>query len=223
MIKNLFFGVAILFSSIAMAQTHATMNVNVIGPDDKGKPGETISFIDPAKEKPYTMVTDENGKFSLQLPKGVNYKVQYYSAGKETDYTNIEIPDQPGEMNFNFELKYEAPTNYIMTGVQFKTGSHELLPTSSGALDKLVNEMKNKKTMKIEIGGHTDNVGDSKSNQQLSERRAKSVKDYLVTKGIDMVRLESKGYGETKPIASNETDQGRQQNRRTEVTIISKG
>ncbi|HNP49607.1 MAG TPA: OmpA family protein, partial [Bacteroidia bacterium] len=74
---------------------------------------------------------------------------------------------------------------------------------------------------RIEVGGHTDNVGGKQYNQQLSEKRAKSVFDYLIQKNIPATRLEFKGYGDSKPVADNSSEQGRSQNRRTEFTILS--
>lgn len=74
--------------------------------------------------------------------------------------------------------------------------------------------------LKVEIGGHTDNVGDDSSNQVLSDNRAKAVRDWLIENGIAADRLTHKGYGETEPIASNDTEEGRAQNRRTELKII---
>ena len=85
----------------------------------------------------------------------------------------------------------------------------------------LVEVMKLKKTLVIEIAGHTDNVGSLESNQTLSANRAKSVRNYLIGKGISSSRVTAKGYGETEPVANNMTDEGRQKNRRTEVRIIS--
>ena len=78
-----------------------------------------------------------------------------------------------------------------------------------------------KKAAHIQLEGHTDNVGDDKANQVLSQKRAESVRRYLIKKGIGPKRIQAVGYGESKPIASNDTDKGRQTNRRTVVTIIS--
>jgi outer membrane protein OmpA-like peptidoglycan-associated protein len=72
----------------------------------------------------------------------------------------------------------------------------------------------------IEIGGHTDNVGKDESNITLSQNRANAIKQYLVKKGINADRIIAKGYGESQPIATNDTDEGRQKNRRTEIKII---
>ena len=73
----------------------------------------------------------------------------------------------------------------------------------------------------VEIGGHTDNVGDAASNLQLSQQRAEAVRNFLVNQGVDQAMLTARGYGETKPIASNDTEQGRFRNRRIEFTVIS--
>jgi outer membrane protein OmpA-like peptidoglycan-associated protein len=80
--------------------------------------------------------------------------------------------------------------------------------------------MKENATLKIEISGHTDNVGKPTDNLILSQNRAKAVVTYLSSKGIDMIRLSSLGFGDTKPIADNKTETGRAQNRRTELKVI---
>jgi outer membrane protein OmpA-like peptidoglycan-associated protein len=87
-------------------------------------------------------------------------------------------------------------------------------------LQKLVSFLKANTTVKIEIGGHTDNTGDKKANLLLSQNRANSVKTFLTSKGIAASQLVSKGYGDTVPVASNDNDTGRSQNRRTEFVIL---
>ena len=82
--------------------------------------------------------------------------------------------------------------------------------------------LKRKEDERIELGGHTDNVGTPKNNLILSEARANTVRNYLIEKGIDPSRVTAKGYGLTKPIADNRTADGKAQNRRTEVTILEK-
>jgi outer membrane protein OmpA-like peptidoglycan-associated protein len=85
----------------------------------------------------------------------------------------------------------------------------------------LIAFLKNNPTAKIEISGHTDNTGDKKSNLLLSENRAKAVYDYLIAQSISSARLSYKGHGDAKPISSNNSQEGKAQNRRTEFTIIS--
>jgi outer membrane protein OmpA-like peptidoglycan-associated protein len=87
-------------------------------------------------------------------------------------------------------------------------------------LDKLLQLMQENPQVKVQVSGHTDNVGSPSDNLKLSNNRAKAVVDYLVSKGIDIKRLTWKGYGETKPVADNKTEEGRALNRRTEFTIV---
>ena len=101
-------------------------------------------------------------------------------------------------------------------GIQFKLNSHEILPRSFKTLDQAVKVLSDFPDLRIEIQGHTDNTGKPATNKALSDKRAKSVLDYLVGKGIDAERLRSKGYGESKPVADNKSAAGRKQNRRVE-------
>ncbi|MBL4586923.1 MAG: OmpA family protein [Flavobacteriales bacterium] len=107
-----------------------------------------------------------------------------------------------------------------MKNIFFNTASYDLLPASKVELNKLVEFLTNNSTIEIEIGGHTDNVGKPENNQRLSENRAKAVKEYLASQSISEKRLQYKGYGETEPVDSNETPQGRANNRRTEFKVL---
>ena len=107
-----------------------------------------------------------------------------------------------------------------MNNIFFEVGKAELKPISYVELNKAVTLMKNNKTMKIEVGGHTDNVGAEATNQSLSQRRAQSVVEYMVLAGVERERLIAKGYGESVPIADNSTKEGRAKNRRTEFVIV---
>jgi outer membrane protein OmpA-like peptidoglycan-associated protein len=104
--------------------------------------------------------------------------------------------------------------------IEFVTGSAEISERSKQVLDEIFQDAVTADGTKILIGGHTDNVGNSNSNMTLSEKRAQSVLSYLGTKGIPSARLESKGYGDTNPIADNGTSSGRAQNRRVEITLL---
>lgn len=106
-----------------------------------------------------------------------------------------------------------------LKNVQFDSGSANLKNTSFVDLNKLVNILNKNKNINIEVGGHTDSVGDLALNNRLSQQRAASVVTYLTGKGIDEKRLNSKGYGPAKPVAANNTIAGRQANRRVEVTV----
>ena len=109
-----------------------------------------------------------------------------------------------------------------LRNIFFETAKFSLLDDSKSELEKLIAFLNLNKSMTIEISGHTDNVGDKKANIALSLNRAKSVYDYLVSNGIGADRLKYKGYGDAQPIASNDTPEGRQLNRRTEFKVLTK-
>lgn len=108
----------------------------------------------------------------------------------------------------------------VLEDVQFESNSSELTPNSSESLDKVVAAMNEYPTLRIEVQAYTDSMGEAAYNQQLSEKRAASVRDYLVAGGIASDRMEVKGYGETNPIADNGTRAGRAKNRRVELKVL---
>lgn len=107
--------------------------------------------------------------------------------------------------------------------INFATGKDVILPDSFGVLDDVAQAMKDYPKIKVEIGGHTDNVGDDAKNQKLSKERADAVFEYLLSKGIVATRLITIGYGETRPVDTNRTDEGRANNRRVEFLIVGGG
>jgi len=102
----------------------------------------------------------------------------------------------------------------------FSVNSSTLLPGAYDELERVANVLNQYPQTTMRISGHTDGTGTAEYNQKLSERRAQSVKDALVGMGVDQARMNTIGYGKSKPIASNDTDSGRQQNRRVEIRII---
>jgi outer membrane protein OmpA-like peptidoglycan-associated protein len=109
-----------------------------------------------------------------------------------------------------------------LKNVFFETAKFDLKPESKVELDKLVSFLTFNKTLRIQLSGHTDNVGDKKNNQILSENRAKAVYEYLVSHSIEAKRLTFVGYGDTRPKVKNDTDENRAINRRTEFKVIGK-
>lgn len=107
-----------------------------------------------------------------------------------------------------------------LTGVTFKTGSDELNTSSNERLNKSAEKLKNNSDLRVIVAGHTDNVGDAQFNLDLSQKRAESVRRYLVNQGVDGSRLTARGYGDSQPAAPNDTAEGRAQNRRVELRII---
>lgn len=110
---------------------------------------------------------------------------------------------------------------YVMQdALLFDIGKSELRPEASAALDRLAQVLRKNTTLRFEIAGHTDHVGDDKNNQLLSEARAKTVYDALLARSVEPAQLAWSGYGETRPGASNDTEEGRQKNRRVECRVV---
>ncbi|MDB9710362.1 OmpA family protein, partial [Salibacteraceae bacterium] len=114
----------------------------------------------------------------------------------------------------------EAGRSVVLKNVFFDTDKFDLKPASKTELNKLADLLDANPDIKIEVSGHTDNQGNAAANQTLSENRSKAVYQYLIDHGISGGRLMYKGYGQTKPIATNETDEGRALNRRTEFIVL---
>lgn len=170
-----------------------------------------------------TEIADENGEILLCLPLNANYAFNvsadgylFYSQAFQLNMTNtIEAPEKI-EINLN-RIVPGAEMN--LYNIYFETDSFRILPVSEPELKKLALFLQNNPKLEVEIQGHTDNSGRTEHNLTLSELRAKSVVDYLITNKIDSVRLKYKGYGETQPVATNETAEGKTLNRRTTVKI----
>lgn len=166
-----------------------------------------------------------NGSFIISLPGKHNYALNVAKEGYLFHSENCELthgtPEKPFLVNVALN-KVEVGQSITLRNVFFESGRYELLNESLVELGKVVELLTNNPTLKIALAGHTDNVGKPADNQLLSERRAKAVYDYLVSQGISADRLAYKGFGETKPIADNNTEEGRAQNRRTVFTIVNK-
>jgi outer membrane protein OmpA-like peptidoglycan-associated protein len=106
--------------------------------------------------------------------------------------------------------------------IYFETDSFRILPESEPELVKLAGFLETNSSLRVEIQGHTDNTGDSEHNLKLSKNRARSVTDYLINYGIEKKRLDWAGFGEDKPVADNNTEEGKRMNRRTTIKIIEK-
>ena len=115
--------------------------------------------------------------------------------------------------------KIDPGTTLILRQVLFEQSSYQLLPSSYDELNKLVRTLEKHPALRIEISGHTDNVGDPRLNRLLSENRANVVVNYLANHGVDRDRLEARGYGSARPLAGNETEADRARNRRVEFTV----
>lgn len=171
----------------------------------------------------FSQWADNEGKISAVTRKNVSYGLMVSADGYIMYSANLE-PDTSSMRKLDIKMIPIANAQekvIVLQNIFFETGSAELLPTSDPELNKLLWTLRKNTTMSIEILGHTDSEGDDKSNQVLSEARAKAVYQYLVSRGIEPERLSYKGFGETQPIADNNTPGGRKQNRRTAFKVIS--
>lgn len=165
------------------------------------------------------------GEYKVVLPYGVNYGLHakakdYISVNENLDLTKVQAYQ---EVNYDLLLvPLEVGQTIKLNNVFFVRGRPQLLPDSSPELDRLYEILFENSKMEIALAGHTDNQGDAKLNQQLSEQRVMAVKAYLVKKGIAEKRITGKGYGSSKPIADNSREETRRLNRRVEFTITKK-
>lgn len=131
----------------------------------------------------------------------------------------VAVVAEPGEENADSNVALEVGEVIRLDNILFETGKSELLNGSHVELNRLAELLNDNPTMEIRISGHTDSKGRPEKNMQLSEQRARAVYEYLMSKGVKN-RVEFKGYGSTKPIAPNDTESGRRQNRRVEFEVL---
>ena len=202
----------------------APVNVTVSDFKDRKLPNEIMVFKSRKKQIEYQNQTNDQGQFSTRLPAGDVYQIYILGFKDSTSIDSLVIPGLEGRKYYKnpfvVSYKFLPAKSFVLDNCNFDNGKATLQDSSFKVLDELVAYLVRKDDEKIEIGGHTDNVGSAASNQKLSEDRAKVVRDYLISKGIDGARLTFKGYGMTKPISDNKTAAGRAENRRTEVTIL---
>jgi outer membrane protein OmpA-like peptidoglycan-associated protein len=230
-------------AKLAATDTEAAVRFFVIDKDKGPIKGIVISLTSPTGQKFYTEETDAEGFAEVLVPIATTYDLVYLSLGRRSVAAQVTVANQP-RLNLKLTMRYRReelpppiavsepapsepapsappppppPQRFVLQGVQFDTGKATLTASSHARLDTIVEYMTHKKSAQIEISGHTDNVGNKKDNKKLSQQRADAVRDYLVSKGIDAGRIRTVGYGDERPIASNDTPEGRQQNRRIEA------
>lgn len=200
--------------------------VNVMMTDFKNIPlnNEIVVFKSTLSTKEYQGLTDSVGKFSIRLPSGDKYEVFVLGFKDSASYDILDIPALKGNAYYKnpfvLDIQYMPAKNFVLEDCNFETGKANLEESSYAVLDELVAYLIRKDDERVEVGGHTDNVGTAANNLKLSTERANTVRAYLLTKGIDPSRVTAKGYGMSMPVASNATAEGKAQNRRTEVKIL---
>ena len=206
-------------SKIKPTRTSAAMKFVVIDKEKGPIKGVVITLTGPSGTTYYTEETDAEGYAEVLVPVGVKYDVAYLSLGRRDVAATVTVTNEPNQ-NVKLTLRYKRqppPPPFVLSGIVFDTAKATILPESFSRLDLLVEFMKHKKRARVEIAGHTDNVGKPKANRILSEKRAQACRDYIVAKGIDASRIDALGFGDERPIAPNDTEEGRQKNRRIEA------
>ncbi len=169
--------------------------------------------------------SDDQGKFSFVLDRGKNYNLSFEAEGYLSQSENLTMPKDQATASVEKNVVLQpvvARNKIVLNNIFFDINKSILRKESFVDLDNAYTLLKDKPDIKVEISGHTDNTGSDKLNMKLSNHRAKAAINYLVNKGLSKSRFIAKGYGKDQPIASNDTDEGRQLNRRVEMKILEK-
>jgi len=187
----------------------------------------TIELIDNDKNAVLAVFKSNSasGKYLVTLPSGKNYGIAVKRDGYLFHSENFNLPEGADYQEFTKDValkKIEVGSVIVLKNIFFDFDKATIRPESANELERLIKLLNDNPSIKIELGSHTDSKGSDEYNMKLSDNRSKSVVEYLIAKGISATRLVAKGYGETKPIDTNDTDAGRQNNRRTEFKILEK-
>ncbi|MEL7161007.1 MAG: OmpA family protein, partial [Bacteroidota bacterium] len=209
----------------------------IITDAQSGSPLEASVRLRPLDQRapPVVRSSDARGEFLAVLPAGKDYAFTVDLTGYVFYADRFTLPEgQWPKDPFLLEIALQPVPEAVATGgteedgatafrnVLFATGSADLLPVSADELDRLAELLASAPTYRVTISGHTDDVGEEEENLDLSRKRAASVKDYLVAKGIAAERITTRGFGESRPVADNATEEGRAKNRRT-TFLLEKG
>jgi outer membrane protein OmpA-like peptidoglycan-associated protein len=185
-----------------------------------------LEFYDPSTgERDAQAITDTEGLYSVKLPEPKLYAIEINASGYLYYLDILDFSSESGEEKLGqdfFLKKVEVGIKVVLENIYFETGKAVLRPESNEALDQVFRFLENNPSVRLEISGHTDNTGSLRINQRLSRDRAAAVVNYLVKRGISQGKLESMGYADSQPVATNSTAAGRQENRRVEFKVLSK-
>jgi outer membrane protein OmpA-like peptidoglycan-associated protein len=209
-------------SKISATRTEAAMKFTVVDKENGPITGVVICLTGPTETKYCTDETDAAGYAEVLVPVGQKYDVTYLSLGGGDVATSVTVTNEP-KQNIKLTLRYKRPpprTPFVLKGVNFDTGTAVIRDEAAVRLDLVVDFMKHRKSASVEISGHTDNVGNAKTNKTLSLKRAQACRTYLISKGIEGDRITAVGFGGERPVGPNDSDENRQKNRRIEVVEL---
>jgi len=215
-------------SKLRPTKTEALLKLVVVDKEKGAIPGIVISLAGADGKKFYAPETDKAGYAEVLVPVGQKYDIVYLGLGHQDVAATTSVSNEANDTmkltlrfkGFATEAEKSGAPRVVLDGVEFDTGKATIRPGSFPRLDGIVEYMAHKKSVRIEISGHTDNVGNAKANKTLSEKRAQACRDYLIKKGIEGSRIQAVGYGDERPIAPNDSEEGRQKNRRIEAAEL---
>lgn len=224
-------------SEIEASATHAAMRFFVVDPETGPIVGTVIKMTSPDGVPYFTPETDSVGYTEVLVPVGQRYQLEYLSLGRRTTNATVNVAEGPNQ-DVRLTLRRRGwrptppaptpeqpnpepePQRFTLEGVLFDTGNAHIKEESFPRLDRVVEYMTYMTQSRIRISGHTDNVGNPRGNMRLSEARAEAVRTYLIEHDIDGSRVEAVGHGDENPVATNDTEEGRAQNRRIEAVEL---
>lgn len=217
---------SVTISEEAKPNSITYLRVKVQDVSGKSITAAEVDVVDLSKsETEEVFYTDKQGEILTSLELGKDYALYVQKDGYVFYNQRIELKERSAQDPQKFLVTLqpvnqstEAPVT--LHNVFFNTGESSLQSSSYEELEKLVSLLKENPNLRVKIQGHTDNVGSEADNLKLSNDRAKTVADYLISHGIGASRVSYEGYGETQPIASNDTEEGRRSNRRTEFVLL---
>jgi outer membrane protein OmpA-like peptidoglycan-associated protein len=205
------------------ATGEATISITVYDALTNDKLNSQV-FLRGSDGSSYEMSNPERGVYSAKLKtenSGTIYKLEINSIGYAPQQATIYLGGiTDSDINFNDTIRLQKLAVNVPTLIDIYFGHDSDEPLSFNGIQDFINMMNQSPNMMVEIGGHTDSLGPEEYNQMLSQRRAGAVKKYLERLGVDGKRVNAVGYGESRPVAPNDSQEGRRLNRRTEFTII---
>ncbi|RSK51347.1 OmpA family protein [Hymenobacter rigui] len=218
----------LLAPPVAIVAAQVTILKGIVTDEASKQPIEaTIDVVDNSLNQTIASFQSngQSGRYLVSLPSGVNYGIVVRKDGYLFHSENFDLPAGAAYSEVVKDIalkKLDVGVKVVLNNIFFDFDKATLRKESTNELERLQKLLTETPTLRLEISGHTDNVGKAEYNKDLSQRRAKAVVDYLVAKGIDKARLTFAGYGDTQPVASNASKAGRQLNRRTEFKVTGK-
>lgn len=216
---------SIISKNIALKRStiEYTLTGKITGDTNTDPVSALLSFSRPGEGQPFmTVVSDStNGDYSVTIEDPGPFLIEMEADGYFFYSEIYQFPEGQTFVSKNIALiKLKVGVTFVIENILFNTGKATMRPESFDEVDKLAKLLRKNEMVRIEVSGHTDNVGSASVNKKLSKARALTVKNFLVSRGIEQNRIEYEGYGFDQPIAPNTTAEGKAKNRRVEVKIL---